>query len=557
RLAQALSAQNSPRPLLVVDLYSGVDENEILTGLSGALGFDTVVRTSDLLFSEPAIEELVRRDLTEDRVFGYRTHLQVGDFFDPARVATARTAIEGRRGPVLVLGVGAAHLVGEEPGPGTILVLADLSRWEIQQRLRSGKTANWGLSNRGEDILRQYKRGFFIEWRVLDRHKQTLLPRIDFLLDTHRPGQPVIVGGQAFRQALVQATRQPFRLVPFFDPGPWGGQWMREVCGLPGGPANYAWCFDCVPEENSLFLVFGGIRAQIPALDLVLSQPKALLGPGVYARYGAEFPIRFDFLDTMEGGNLSLQVHPTTEDIQRQFGMAYTQDESYYILAAGPGASVYLGWEENPDPQAIRGELDRASRGEGDFPADDRVARWPAQVHDHFLIPAGTVHGAGKNTMVLEISSTPFIFTFKLWDWGRLGLDGLPRPIHLDHGMRNMDWTRDRTWVAREAVNQVTPVGAGPGWRSERTGLHPWQPIETLRIWFTGPVDDQTQDTVHVLNLVAGPAIVVESPTGAFPAQTIHYAETFVVPAAVGAYRLRPADPASGECAVIRASIRP
>ncbi len=87
---------------------------------------------------------------------------------------------------------------------------------------------------------------------------------------------------------------------------------MRRECDLPEGPPNYAWCFDCVPEENSLLLDFGGIRLELPAIDLVFQHPRELLGEAVHARFGAEFPIRFDFLDTMGGGNLSLQVHPLT-----------------------------------------------------------------------------------------------------------------------------------------------------------------------------------------------------------------------------------------------------
>ena len=93
-----------------------------------------------------------------------------------------------------------------------------------------------------------------------------------------------------------------------------------------------------MPEENSLLLGFGAVQVEVPALDLVLAEPRALLGEPVYGRFGAEFPIRFDFLDTMGGGNLSLQVHPLTQYIQERFGMRYTQDESYYLLDAKPGS---------------------------------------------------------------------------------------------------------------------------------------------------------------------------------------------------------------------------
>ena len=69
------------------------------------------------------------------------------------------------------------------------------------------------------------------------------------------------------------------------------------------------------------------------------------------------------------------------------------------------------------------------------------------------LIPAGTIHCSGANSMVLEISATPYIFTFKLWDWGRMGLDGKPRPINIEHGQAVMNWSRTKDWVKNELIN--------------------------------------------------------------------------------------------------------
>jgi hypothetical protein len=242
----------------------------------------------------------------------------------------------------------------------------------------------------------------------------------------------------------------------------------------------------------------------------------------------------------MEGGNLSRQVHPLTEYIQENFGMQYTQDESYYLLDAGEDACVYLGLREGVDRAAIVGDLQFA-QGEGPpFSADKYVNQWPAKKHDDFLIPAGTIHCSGRNSMVLEISATPYIFTFKLWDWGRLGLDGRPHPIHLHHGIANIQWDRTTEWVARELVNQVEVIAHGKGWREERTGLHKREFIETRRHWFTGPVLHDTAGLVNVLNLVEGDEIVMESPGGQFDPVVVHYAETFIVPAAVGKYRVRP-----------------
>ena len=295
---------------------------------------------------------------------------------------------------------------------------------------------------------------------------------------------------------------------------------------------------------------------EVPAIDLVFRHPRELLGEAVHARFGTEFPIRFDMLDTMGGGNLSLQVHPLTEYIQDKFGMAYTQDESYYLLDAAPDACVYLGLRPNTDRARMTRELREAECGGRPFAAGEFVNRWPAKKHDHFLIPAGAVHCSGRNSMVLEISATPYIFTFKLWDWGRPGLDGRPRPIHLEHGLANIQWDRDAEWVAANLIDRIQRVAEGPGWVEERTGLHEREFIETRRHWFEGPVPHETRGSLHVLNLVEGAAAVVESPSGAFEDFVVHYAETLIVPAAVGKYVVRPFSDGVSRCATIRASVR-
>jgi hypothetical protein len=237
--------------------------------------------------------------------------------------------------------------------------------------------------------------------------------------------------------------------------------------------------------------------------------------------------------------------------------MNYTQDESYYMLDAGADGCVYLGLREDINREAMLRDLRSAQSGGPAFPAESYVNVWPAKKHDHFLIPGGTIHCSGKNSMVLEISATPYIFTFKLWDWGRLGLNGFPRPIHLDHGAANIQWDRTTTWVHRNLVNQITPLGSGNGWREERTGLHEREFIETRRHWFTGAALHRGTGGVHVLNLVEGREAVVESPTRAFEPFVVHYAETFIVPAAVGDYTIRPFGEAEGkECGTIKAFVR-
>jgi len=550
----------SGRFVIAVECYPGVDDAAVSASLAAALKPLRLIESRTVFKSEAEVDAMVAPFTGgNDPIFGYLNQtLTMGDFFDPAKAAALGPAMQNdtRSGLILVVGPGASLLAPR----ADLLVYADMPRWEGQLRQRRGEADNLGTRNRGLKASLQYKRSFFVDWRVADRLKITTMADWDYLLDTTDAGRPKMISGAAHLAALAATARQPFRVMPFFDPGPWGGQWMREVCQLPDGPPNYAWCFDGVPEENSLLLAFqDGIHVEIPSMNLIYRHPREVLGEPVYGRFGPEFPIRFDFLDTMNGGNLSFQVHPSTEFAQRAFGMPYTQDESYYILDAEPDAEVFLGCKNGTDPAAMFADLEAAQRGEKLFDDARFAARFPARKHDHFLIPSGTLHCSGRNSMVLEISATPYIFTFKLWDWNRMGLDGKPRPVNVERGRQVVRWDRDESYAQKHLINNIAACGAGDGWREERTGLHPAEFIETRRHWFTRPTPHHTggmaEGSVNVLNLVEGPEAVVQSPDDAFPPFHVHYAETFIVPAAAGPYHVHPLS-TDRECATIKAFVR-
>ena len=231
-------------------------------------------------------------------------------------------------------------------------------------RMRRDEIANLGIENQTLKWSLQYKRAYFTDWRVCDRLKRELMDRWDFVLDTNMPGDPRLADGEAVRDGLREAARRPFRVVPFFDPGPWGGQWMREVCDLDPEPENFAWCFDCVPEENSLLLAFGETLMELPSINVVFHQPRELLGEQVHARFGAEFPIRFDFLDTIGGGNLSFQVHPLTDYIQRALRHALHPGRVLLHARCRRRRRGLSGLREGIDPAAmIAGPARRPSAG--------------------------------------------------------------------------------------------------------------------------------------------------------------------------------------------------
>ena len=520
-IIQTLSKAWADEPVWTIDLYPGTYEEDFIEAF--AKTGRKIIDTRSFMRPEEEIRQLTERFMTDDVLFGYMSNIRLHEYFDNSKLINSKFKIEE---PIAIIGTGAAFVAEKWSmvnGQWSI-VYADMARWEIQQRFRRHEVKALGIDNHEDSPSVQYKRGYFNDWNIIDRYKDELMQsgRIEFWIDSNRRDEPKMITDAQMRQGLERTARKPFRVVPFFDPAPWGGQWMKEVCDLPREEVNYGWCFDCVPEENSLYLEADGKLFELPSQDVVLAHTRELLGQQVWHRFGKSFPIRFDFLDTMQGGNLSLQVHPTNEFAQKEFGLPYTQDESYYLLDAGEDAVVYLGLKEGIDKVQMIEDLRAAQRGEILFDAEKYVNKLPAKKHDHYLIPAGTIHCSGHDSMVLEISSTPSIFTFKLWDWARLGLDGKPRPINVERGK----------FV---------------------TGLHPNEFIETRRHTFSRPVEHDTRGGVNVLNLVDGEAALIESPEGKFEPFEVHYAETFIIPACVGRYTIKPLDK---ECMTIKASVR-
>lgn len=529
--------------VITIESYPVIDPAVIKKKLLEPLNLELIIESEGLFYDSAIVTEMIADNLTDDRVFGLMSHHSLSNFVDPVKQLLLTNQIEtalenGQR--VGIVGVGASLVY-----PTDLLIYADLPRWEIQTRYRSGNYSNWLANNAGEDSLRMIKRGYFFEWRVADKQKRGIYHQIDYFLDTLQE-EWVMVGADTYGQALAEVAQQPFSLVPFFDPGVWGGHWMQEQFNFRQDEVNLAWSFNGVPEENSLILNFGSAKMEIPGNNLVYFQAEALLGQRVYGRFGADFPIRFNFLDTVGGSNLSLQVHPTTEYAQETFGAKYTQDESYYILHAEADAKVYLGVKEGVTKPALMAALEKAAT-EGEFADEDFIYQQPVKPHDHYSIPGGTIHSSGADSVVLEISATPNRFTFKLWDWGRLDLDGLPRPVHLNHGEPVIDIRRDEQWVKRELVNPFEVVASGEGWQEERTGLHETEFIETRRHTFSVPVIHQNHGSVNVLNLVEGAEAVVESLDGSFAPFRIHYAQTFIMPETIKSYRISPSGAGLGQ----------
>lgn len=545
---------SNAKNIVTVDCYVGVDQEEILDAFTKKLNPALIIRSDDVFYDSDEIYERLKRNITDDRVYGIAYYGTWRDLVDENKLATAQKQVEEAQGNVLIVGVGADYVAKSD-----VLILADMTIWEVQMRYRHENLANFKANNEDEDFIRKFKRGYFIEWRLGNFHKQTLYGKFDYYLDTVEHNKPTMITRKAFEDGLKQMLNQPFRTVPFFDEGLWGGQWMKEVCDVEDKTRiNYAWSYNLLFQENAVNLTYGDIHVNIPGYTVMQHDPKLLIGEKGFARFGAEYPIRYDFLDTMEGGNLSLQVHPNTQYMNQKFGMPFTQDESYYFLDCAPeGSYMYLGLKDGATKEEMEKDLWAASRKEIDFPAEKYANKIPIKKHDHRHIPAGTIHCSGKDTMVLEISSSPCIFTFKLWDWGRVGLDGIPRPVHIEHGVNNIQWDKQTDWIMKTCAFDPIVIEEDEIHREEKTGLNDLQFLETRRIWMKGKTYHETGNETNALNLIEGREALIESPNGQFEPFVIHYAESVCIPATIKNYTITPyGESENEEVAVMKTFVR-
>ena len=227
--------------------------------------------------------------------------------------------------------------------------------------------------------------------------------------------------------AVPETLRAPLRFQPVYKTVVWGGRRMGNWRDdLPDGPVGESW--DLADHPEGMSVVSDGPLAGRTLAQLMASAPHVLVGAGFTGR---SFPLMVKLIDAAQ--RLSVQVHPD-DQLARELGLGDNgKSECWRVVA--DGGFIYQGTRPGVGRPAFEAAL---AVGQ----VADTLNRYDAKDGDFFFLEARTVHALGEGCLVYEIQQTSNI-TFRVFDWGRVGLDGKPRPLHVDESLRTIDFSRD------------------------------------------------------------------------------------------------------------------
>ena len=299
---------------------------------------------------------------------------------------------------------------------------------------------------------------------------------------------------------------------PFFRTMVWGGERILPYKGVPGNLPKIGESWEISGYGEHLTLVDNGPLRGKSVLELCAVYKEQLLGKHVYETVGDDFPLLIKFIDAHS--DLSIQVHPDDAMARRVHGPGFRgKTEMWYVIATEPGAALYCGIGKEVTPEEY-------SRKVADGTITDILVRHMVQPGDVFFLPPGRIHAICSGCMLAEIQQTSDL-TYRIWDYGRLGLDGKPRQLHTELAKEAIDFK-----VYDSYKVPYTPV------KDASVELVSCKYFTTCVCDLTKPFTLDLPDSFMVVMCISG--------SGTVAGERIRQGETVLIPACMGSVSMIP-----------------
>jgi len=221
---------------------------------------------------------------------------------------------------------------------------------------------------------------------------------------------------------------EPLFFTPDFKERVWGGNKIKTFLKkeIPFEYTGESWEIACHPNGQSI--VKNGSLKGLTLEEALINEGEAILGKQF--KQTDKFPLLIKFIDAKD--KLSVQVHPEDAYAALHENGELGKSEAWYIIQAEPGSKLVAGLKDG----VTRDEFERCLRENS---LEEVLNEVEVKAGDVLDIPAGLIHAIGDGILLAEIQQNSDT-TYRVYDWGRVGLDGLPREMHIQQSLDVIDF---------------------------------------------------------------------------------------------------------------------
>lgn len=397
-------------------------------------------------------------------------------------------------------------------------------------------SSKWAL-NKGNTQTISPNIFYYFIFPLMERYQKKIYKNLDYYIDIKKNNSLLILSKRLLEKIIDSISQQPIKLKPIYEPGVWGGQWLVKNRKLK--LKNCAIGIELISQEQSILVKVKEFVLELPFNLLMNLKGEKILGEKNVKKYNNYFPVRIAYDDTFrnKGDNLSIQIHPNKSYMSKNFNEPLGQAEMYYITDTLPNSKIYLGFKEKINSEKFINDVIFSSKFNKKIDYEKYINIEFSKKGNLYLIPPGTVHASGSNNFVLEISNTPYRYTFKIYDYCRKNLDGKNRKLSINHAFNVLKFNRKRSWIKKNCCPKPKLIKNLHNSKEFLLSNNSNFTFNVHRVHFSKYYFDKPKDSMHILNLVEGTRVKLVSIKNNFVSYLGH-SETLLIPKCFGKYKI-------------------